>query len=102
MCWGKNREKIGLGTNEVLKNDVGYIARATIALDHHHLVRVPGVDIAVDNVADVGAGTEGSDGTSATGVAVDVLDQEVVGVGLLRLELALWQLQDIAVHSPWL
>lgn len=44
------------------------------------MVRVPGVDVAVEDVGDVDTGTQGSDGASATGVAVNILDQEVVGV----------------------
>lgn len=45
-------------TDEVLEDEVLNVTAASVALDHVHLVRFPGVDVAVGDVADVDAGTE--------------------------------------------
>jgi hypothetical protein len=72
-------------TNEVLKDCVFEGPAAAVGLDHHHLVGRPGVDITVENVADVGVCPERADGTAAAPVAVDVLDQDIVRWALLSL-----------------
>ena len=61
-------------TNEVLEKDILDIAAASVALDHVHLVRIPGVDVAVGDVANINIGAKGAHGTAATPVAVDVFD----------------------------
>lgn len=42
----------GEHTDEVLQHEVGHGSAASVALDHIHLVRFPGVNITVDNVGD--------------------------------------------------
>jgi hypothetical protein len=66
-------------TDEVLKKEILDVATASVALDHVHLVGLPGVDVAVGDVTDVDVGAQGSHGTAATPVAVDVLDENVLG-----------------------
>lgn len=66
-------------TNEVLQKDILDVTAASVALDHVHLVRVPGVDVAVGDIADIDIGSKGAHGTATTPVAVDVLNQNVLG-----------------------
>jgi len=66
-------------TDEVLENNIFDVAAATVRLDHHHLVRFPGVDVLVYNGGDGGVSTERAHGAAATPVTVDVLDQDIFG-----------------------
>lgn len=65
--------------DEVLENDIFDIAAATIGLDHHHLVRFPGVDVLVYYGGDGGVSAERAHGAAAAPVAVDVLNQDIFG-----------------------
>jgi hypothetical protein len=48
------------------------------------LVRGPGVDITVDDIGDIDVGREGAHGAATAPVAVDVLDEDVLGGTLYR------------------
>jgi hypothetical protein len=84
LDWG-----LGMGssmgrTDEVLQDQVGHGAATAVALDHVHLVRGPGVDITVNDVGDIDVGREGAHGAATAPVAVDVLDEDVLGGTLCR------------------
>lgn len=64
--------------NEVFEQHVADSAAAAVALDHHDLVRVDGVDVAVDNVGNVGAGAERAKSAAAGPVAPDVFDKDIL------------------------
>lgn len=66
-------------TDEVLKHGVRNRTTATVALNHVHLVGFPGVDVTVQDVADIGVGSQRAHTTSSTPVAVNVLDDDVSG-----------------------
>lgn len=71
-------------TDKVLQDQVGYCATAAVALDHVHLVRGPGVDVTVKDVGDVDVGRQGAHGAATTPVAVDILDEDVLGRTLYK------------------
>lgn len=84
----KSRRKIShrsLLTDEILEGDIGNRATASVALDKHHLVRVPGVHVSEGDRADVSILAEGSHTAATAPVAVDVFDQDVLGGTLQRL-----------------
>lgn len=62
--------------DEVIESHIRDGPRAAVALNHHHLVALPGVDVAVGDVFDIGAGAERAKGTPAGPVAVNVLDED--------------------------
>lgn len=68
--------------NEVLKQDVFNVSGAAVGLDHHHLVGLPGVDVAVFDLGDGCVGAERTHAATAGPVAVNVLDKQVGGRGL--------------------
>lgn len=76
-------EGVGVAvTDEVLEARVLEDAITAVVLDHHHLVGVDGVDVAVGDVGDGGVSAEGADSTAARPVAEDVLDKNVAGLVL--------------------
>lgn len=76
-------QAVGVGVaDKVLKGAVADGAGTAVGLDHHHLVGVGGVDVAVDDLGDGDVGTEGAEGGTAGPVAVDVLDEDVLAGGL--------------------
>ena len=66
-------------TDEVLKHYIFDVAATTVGFDHHHLVRLPGVYVLVQDFGDGGIDAEGAHATAARDVAVDVFDEEVGG-----------------------
>lgn len=73
-------ERVGVRlADEVLEDDVGHGAAAAVGLDHHHLVGLVGVDVTVLDVRDIRVLSQRAESTAARPVAVDVLDQDVVG-----------------------
>lgn len=84
----------GEHTNEVLKDCILECPAAAVGLDHHHLVGRPGVDITVENVADIGVCPERADGTAAAPVTVDIFNQDIVRRALLVISLSFF-------HDCW-
>ena len=74
-------------TDEVFEDAVRYGTGSSVRLDHEHLVRLPGVDIAVGDFRDGGVCTERANGAASTPVAIYVLDEEVVAGILLMFRL---------------
>ena len=68
-----------LHTDEVFQQNVGHRSITTVALDHVHLVGGPGVDVAVGDVGNVDSSRQRAHGTATTPIAVDALDQNVLG-----------------------
>lgn len=64
--------------NKVLKSYIFYVTATTIGLYHHHLVRLPGVNVSVMDLRNSRVGTKRSHSTSATPVAVDVLNEDIL------------------------
>lgn len=65
-------------TDEIFENNIRNCTAATIALDHHHLVRVPGVDVSVGDVADIRVCSKGAYGATTAYITVDVLHKDVL------------------------
>jgi hypothetical protein len=65
-------------TDEILENNIRNSATATIALDHHHLVRIPGVYVLVGDVADIRVCPKGAHAATTAQVTVDVLHEDVL------------------------
>lgn len=61
-------------TNKILQEHILHVSTSTIGLDHHHLVRMHGVDIPIDNVGDIDILSKGTKRRSTTPITVDVLD----------------------------
>lgn len=72
-------------TDEVLEENILDEAATSIALDQHHVVRAPGVDVAVSDVADIGIRAKRAHTTSTTPVAVDALNEDVLRWALLLI-----------------
>jgi hypothetical protein len=64
-------------TDEAFENNILDIAVASVGLDHHHLVGVPGVNVLVDHVRYCSARTKRADGATSAPVTIDVLDLEI-------------------------
>lgn len=78
----------GERADEVLKHCVLECPVAAVGFDHHHLVGRPGVDITIENIADIGVCPEGADGTATAPVTVDVLNQDIVRWALLVISIS--------------
>ena len=65
-------------TNEVLEEDILGEAATSVALNQHHVVRVPGVNVAVSDVANVGIRAERTHTTATAPVAVDAFNKDVL------------------------
>lgn len=65
-------------TDEVLKQQISRRATTTIALNEHHVVRVPGIDVPVRDITDIGILSKRAHTASTAPVAVDILNQNVL------------------------
>lgn len=65
-------------TNKVLEEDILDEAATSVALNQHHVVRAPGVDVAVSDVANIGIRAKRAHTTATTPVAVDAFNKDVL------------------------
>lgn len=65
-------------TDEILKQQVSRGATTTIALNEHHVVGVPGIDVPVSDITDIGILSKRAHTASTAPVAVDILNQDVL------------------------
>lgn len=65
-------------TNKVLENDIFDRATSAIGLDHHHLIGRPGVDITIENVANISVCPKRANGRATAPVTINVLNENVM------------------------
>jgi len=82
-------------TDEILENNIFDVAAATIRLYHHHLVRFPSVDVLVYNGRDGSISAKRAHGAATAPVAVDILDQDILGRRLYGYALVFVSHHDI-------
>lgn len=70
-------------TYKILEDAVRNRTGAPIRFDHEHLIRLPGVDIAVGNFSNARVRPEGANGTASTPVAIYIFDEEVIAAILV-------------------
>jgi hypothetical protein len=72
-------QRIGVRVaDEVLEYTIRDGAVSTVGLEHHHVVRLPSVDVGVCDLRDVGVDAKGTNARAAGPVTIDILDEEVV------------------------
>lgn len=64
--------------NEVFHENIFQVSTTSIGLDHHHLVRVHGIDISVDHVRNRDVSTERTECRPPAPVAVNILYENVL------------------------
>ena len=81
---GVQIQRVGVRVaNEFLEYTIGDCAVSTVGLEHHHVVRLPSVDLGVGDLGDIGVDAKGADAGAPGPVAVDILDQKVI-TGVLK------------------
>jgi len=69
--------------DEVLEYTIGDCAVSAVRLEHHHVVRLPSVDVGVCDLRDVCVDAKGTNARAAGPVAIDILYEEVIA-GILN------------------
>jgi len=76
---GVQIQRVGVRVaNEFLEYTIGDCAVSTVGLEHHHVVRLPSVDVGVGDLRDGGVNAKGTNGRAAGPVTIDILDEEVI------------------------
>lgn len=65
-------------TDEIFKDCIGNRSTSAIALDHVHLVGLPGVDVAIHNIADVRVRSQRPHTAPTAPIAIDILNENVL------------------------
>lgn len=65
-------------TDEIFKDCIGNHSTSSIALDHVHLVGLPGIDVAIHNIADVRVRSQRPHTASTAPIAIDILNENVL------------------------
>jgi hypothetical protein len=69
--------------DEVLEYTIRDGAVSTVGLEHHHVVRLPSVDVGIGDLGDVGIDAKRPDAGATGPVAIYILDEEVIA-GVLK------------------